>query len=55
MADSDIASGKTKMATEFAITFLELTKNAYYLFNQGFFVQIHLIIIPYLNKFSNAN
>jgi hypothetical protein len=37
MADSDIASGKTKIATELAITFLDLTKNCLSFVQQGFF------------------
>jgi hypothetical protein len=37
MADSDIASGKTKMATELAITFLDLTKNCLSFVQQGFY------------------
>lgn len=37
MADSDIASGKTKMATELAITFLDLTKNFLSFVQQGLF------------------
>jgi hypothetical protein len=56
MADSDIASGRTKMATNLAIAFFGLNlKNCSLFVQQGFYAQIHLIIIPYLNKFINAN
>ena len=44
MADSDIASGKTKMATELVITFVDLTKNAYCLFNKRF---VHKFLFDY--------
>ena len=55
MADSDIASEKTKVANGLAIAFSDLTKNCLLFVQKGFYSQIHLIIIPFSNKFINAN
>ena len=55
MADSDIASGRTKVTSDLAISFSDLNKNCLLFVQKGFYSQIHLIIIPFSNKFINAN
>ena len=55
MADSDIASERTKVTSDLAIAFSDLTKNCLLFIQKGFYSQIHLIIIPFSNKFINAN